>query len=99
MSLTDVVTSIVGDLPVDQRDEPMIVRRDDGSWLLDGTLDLATLMRTLAGLLAIDEGHIEIGGTVVDDPATDRVEHAEAMKEIVRMAEQVKMIQRLRKGK
>jgi F-type H+-transporting ATPase subunit epsilon len=31
--------------------------------------------------------------------ATDRVEHAEAMKEIVRMAEQVKMIQRLRKGK
>jgi F-type H+-transporting ATPase subunit epsilon len=31
--------------------------------------------------------------------ATDRIEHAEAMKEIVRMAEQVKMIQRLRKGK
>ena len=47
VSLTDVVTSIVGDLPVDRRDEPMIVRRDDGSWLLDGTLDLATLMRTL----------------------------------------------------
>ena len=31
--------------------------------------------------------------------ASDRIEHAEAMKEIVRMAEQVKMIQRLRKGK
>jgi F-type H+-transporting ATPase subunit epsilon len=31
--------------------------------------------------------------------ATDRIEHAEAMREIVRMAEQVKMIQRLRKGK
>ena len=31
--------------------------------------------------------------------ATDRIEQAEAMKEIVRMAEQVKMIQRLRKGK
>ena len=29
----------------------------------------------------------------------DRIEHAEAMKEIFRMAEQVKMIQRLRKGK
>ena len=27
-----------------------------------------TLMRTLAGLLPIDEGRIEIGGTVVDDP-------------------------------
>src|SRR5215510_2464986 len=31
--------------------------------------------------------------------ATDRIGEAEAMKEIVRMAEQVKMIQRLRKGK
>jgi F-type H+-transporting ATPase subunit epsilon len=31
--------------------------------------------------------------------ATDRIEQAEALKEIVRMTEQVKMIQRLRKGK
>ena len=31
--------------------------------------------------------------------ATDRIGEAEALKEIVRMAEQVKMIQRLRKGK
>jgi F-type H+-transporting ATPase subunit epsilon len=31
--------------------------------------------------------------------ATDKIEQAEAMKEIVRMAEQVKMIQKLRKGK
>jgi len=31
--------------------------------------------------------------------AVDKIEQAEAMKEIVRMAEQVKMIQRLRKGK
>ena len=31
--------------------------------------------------------------------ATDKIGEAEAMKEIVRMAEQVKMIQRLRKGK
>src|SRR5688572_2929632 len=57
VSLTDVVTSIVGDLPVDQHDEPMIVRRDDGSWLLDGALDLATLMRTLGDqhLLTADD--------------------------------------------
>jgi putative hemolysin len=47
VSLTDVVTSIVGELPVDKRDEPMIVKRDDGSWLLDGALDLSTLVRTL----------------------------------------------------
>ena len=31
--------------------------------------------------------------------ATDKIEQAEAMKEIIRMAEQVKMIQRLRKGR
>jgi F-type H+-transporting ATPase subunit epsilon len=31
--------------------------------------------------------------------ATDKIGEAEALKEIVRMAEQVKMIQRLRKGK
>ena len=31
--------------------------------------------------------------------ATDKIEQAEAMKEIVRMTEQVKMIQRMRKGK
>ena len=30
--------------------------------------------------------------------ATDKIEQAEAMKEIVRMAEQLKMIQRMRKG-
>ena len=31
--------------------------------------------------------------------ATDKIEQAEALKEIVRMTEQVKMIQRLRKGR
>jgi F-type H+-transporting ATPase subunit epsilon len=31
--------------------------------------------------------------------ATDKIEQAEAMKEIVRMAEQIKMIQRMRKGR
>lgn len=47
VSLTDVVTSIVGELPADSREEPMIVKRDDGSWLIDGALDLDALVRTL----------------------------------------------------
>ncbi|HVH29339.1 MAG TPA: hemolysin family protein [Vicinamibacterales bacterium] len=47
VSMTDVISSIVGDLPADPTDEPMIVRRDDGSWLLDGALDLDVVMRTL----------------------------------------------------
>lgn len=47
VSLTDVIASIVGDLPAEPGEEPMIVRRDDGSWLLDGGLDLDTVLRTL----------------------------------------------------
>jgi putative hemolysin len=57
VSLTDVISSIVGDLPTSANEEPMIVRRDDGSWLIDGGLDLDTLIRTLeaADLLGPDE--------------------------------------------
>jgi putative hemolysin len=47
ISLTDVISSIVGELPAEPGEEPSIVRRDDGSWLLDGALDLDTVLRTL----------------------------------------------------
>jgi putative hemolysin len=47
VSLTDVVGSIVGELPSEPGEEPSIVRRDDGSWLVDGALDLDTVARTL----------------------------------------------------
>ena len=47
VSLTDVISAIVGDLPTESDQEPMIVKRDDGSWLLDGTIDLATMVRAL----------------------------------------------------
>lgn len=47
VSLTDVIGSIVGELPSEPGDEPTVVRREDGSWLLDGALDLDTVMRTL----------------------------------------------------
>jgi putative hemolysin len=47
VSLTDVIASIVGDLPAEPGEEPMIVRRDDGSWLFDGGLDLDAALRTL----------------------------------------------------
>jgi putative hemolysin len=47
VSLTDVIGSIVGELPSAPGDEPSIVRREDGSWLLDGALDLDTVLRTL----------------------------------------------------
>lgn len=48
VSLTDVIGAIVGDLPSESQEEPSIVRREDGTWLLDGALDLSLVARTLA---------------------------------------------------
>jgi putative hemolysin len=47
VSLTDVIAAIVGELPPDPGEEPEIVRRADGSWLMDGGVDLDTLIRVL----------------------------------------------------
>ena len=47
VSLTDVIAAIVGDLPSEPGEEPAIVRREDGSWLMDGSLDIETVLRTL----------------------------------------------------
>jgi putative hemolysin len=41
VTLTDLIEAIVGDLPsTEELEDPMIVQREDGSWLLDGLLDL-----------------------------------------------------------
>ena len=55
VSLTDVISSIVGDLPMEPGEEPSIVRREDGSWLLDGALDLDTVLRTLGADSILDD--------------------------------------------
>jgi len=57
VSLTDVISAIVGELPSAPGDEPAIVRREDGSWLMEGGLDLETVARTLdvEALLAGDD--------------------------------------------
>jgi putative hemolysin len=47
VSLTDVIAAMVGELPSEPGEEPSIVRREDGSWLMDGGLDLPTVFRTL----------------------------------------------------
>jgi putative hemolysin len=52
VSLTDVLTSIVGDLPeLDDNDDVDVVRREDGSWLVDGSVGL----ERLKAVLEIDE--------------------------------------------
>ena len=47
VTLTDVIATIVGDLPSEPGEEPTIVKREDGSWLMDGSLDIDTVLRTL----------------------------------------------------
>jgi len=48
VSLTDVLTSIVGDLPErDDTSEDDVVRREDGSWLIDGSVGLERLKAVL----------------------------------------------------
>jgi putative hemolysin len=52
VTLNDILEAIVGDISVrGETDEPEIVRREDGSWLLDGML----AMDEIAELLRIDE--------------------------------------------
>ncbi|MEB3332279.1 MAG: transporter associated domain-containing protein, partial [Synechococcaceae cyanobacterium] len=39
---TDLMEAIVGDLPsLEDGDDPPVVRREDGSWLMDGSLDVS----------------------------------------------------------
>ena len=48
VTLNDILEEIVGDLPsVDQVDEPQAVRREDGSWLVDGMLPVEELFELL----------------------------------------------------
>jgi putative hemolysin len=47
VSLADVVSAIVGELPTELGEEPLIVHRDDGSWLIDGAMEVDALWRAL----------------------------------------------------
>lgn len=49
ITVTDVLKAVVGDMPTmgEDAEEPMIVQRDDGSYLVDGTTPITELMETL----------------------------------------------------
>lgn len=48
VTLTDILESIVGDIPsADEEDEPQMVQREDGSWLVDGMLPVEELKELL----------------------------------------------------
>ena len=51
VSLHDVMEAIIGDLPsLDERAKPRAVRKDDGSWLVDGMLDAEEFERLVPGI-------------------------------------------------
>jgi len=69
VTLHDILEAIVGDLPpADEESEPLLVRRDDGSWLVDGSLpvpDFKDAFR-LQDLPEEVEGHFHtVGGLVM----------------------------------
>jgi putative hemolysin len=47
VSLSDVTSAIVGAIPHELGEESPVVRREDGSWLIDGGADLETVKLTL----------------------------------------------------
>lgn len=69
VTATDIVVSVVGSLPAPGvRDEPRAIRREDGSWLLDGMLpaDEFRDLFHLPGNALDEEGYRTVGGLVMD---------------------------------
>jgi putative hemolysin len=79
VTLNDLVEAIVGGLPsAEDQDEPMIIRREDGTWLIDGSLSIDELREllhedtlseedigkyhTLAGFVIRSLGRIPVSG-------------------------------------
>jgi len=55
VSLTDVTAAIVGELPETKGDDPWIVRRDDGTWLVDGAAEVTQLEQALQVTIAAED--------------------------------------------
>ncbi len=66
VTLNDVSEAVIGELPsLEDLNEPLVIKRDDGSWLLDGMLSTDTLKEILQqdNLPSEDEGYYQtLGG-------------------------------------
>jgi putative hemolysin len=66
VTLNDVSEAVIGELPsLEDLNEPLAIKRDDGSWLLDGMLSIDTLKEILQqdNLPSEDEGYYQtLGG-------------------------------------
>jgi putative hemolysin len=68
VTLNDVLQAIVGEIPSPEDTDPMVVQREDGSWLLDGTLpvgELESLLRLSAADSADLDEYQTLGGFVM----------------------------------
>ncbi|MGB3199986.1 MAG: hemolysin family protein, partial [Nodosilinea sp.] len=68
VTLNDVVEAIVGDLPsLEDAEDPMIMQRDDGSWLLDGLLPVENLKELLhrEQLTADEDNYQTLAGFII----------------------------------
>ncbi len=69
VTLNDILIEIVGDVPsVDGEEDPQVIQRDDGSWLLDGMLAVDEFMELfdIEELRSQDRGSYQtLGGFVI----------------------------------
>jgi len=69
LTLNDLMEAIVGDLPsAEDQEEPLVIQREDGSWLLDGSLDIGDFKALVDREELPDEvsgGYHTIGGFVM----------------------------------
>jgi len=68
VTVNDLMEAIVGNLPEDDEiNEPLVIQRDDGSWLLDGLLSIEELkdVLDLESLPNEEETYQTLGGLVI----------------------------------
>ena len=68
VTLTDMIQAIVGDLRVPGEDaRPRVTRREDGSWLVDGSMPITDLLEYLdeEELPGEDDGFTTVAGYVL----------------------------------
>jgi putative hemolysin len=68
ITMSDLLTAVVGDVPSSVDELPLAVRREDGSWLLDGLLPIDEMKEKL-GLISLPEEDLgnyhTVGGFVI----------------------------------
>jgi putative hemolysin len=92
VTLADIMAAVVGDIPqTGDEDEPEMLRREDGSWLVDGSLAVESFLETLGHDDQSDErGYETVAGLVLNvigiiPRAGDRYRWRDCIIEIVDM--------------